>query len=355
MVMRSIVNCDLDEKWVLSRQIPTFYKEMFMWFKRLCPVPEPKTGQAVRKQIIWHNRAIMVNRQTISCKKMFEHDILIIDDIVDSEGVILSYELLMETYPTIRLNPLKYMGWCQAIPARWRRSLIGSAPLTVQERREDSMIETNGKQMPLTNLKSKFFYNKLVPCRAPTAQGRWVAEGADFGEDWHKVYEMAYKVTASTRLQSLQHRIIHRYFPNRRFLHTRQVIDDPFCDNCGEIDTMQHYFFECSYVRKFWRGLSSMLNERTDAAGTIEITCYNALFGGRQYANIVNCMILLAKQFIVTQHSHDTAPNMQAFRPVLSRMFDMEKTIAVKGSKVDEFRDRWKLFIRPGTLELLID
>ena len=65
-------------------------------------------------------------------------------------------------------------------------------------------------QMPLANLKSKLFYNELVPCRVPTAQGRWVAEGADFGEDWHMVYEMAHKVTASTRLQSLQHIIIHR-------------------------------------------------------------------------------------------------------------------------------------------------
>ena len=32
-----------------------------------------------------------------------EHDILIIDDVVDSEGVILSYESFMETYSTIRL------------------------------------------------------------------------------------------------------------------------------------------------------------------------------------------------------------------------------------------------------------
>ena len=129
--------------------------------------------------------------------------------------------------------------------------MIGIALLTVQERREDPMIETNVKQMPLTNLKSKFFYNELVSCRAPTAQERWVAEGADFDEYWHKVYEMAYKVTVSSRLQSLQHIIIHRYFPNLRFLYTKQVIDGPFCDNCGEIDTIQHYSFECSYVRKF--------------------------------------------------------------------------------------------------------
>ena len=70
--MHSIVNCNLDDEWVLSRQIPTFYKEMFMWFKPSCPAAEPNTGKAVRKQMIWHNTAIVVNRQTTSCKKMHE-------------------------------------------------------------------------------------------------------------------------------------------------------------------------------------------------------------------------------------------------------------------------------------------
>ena len=72
----------------------------------------------------------------------------------------------------------------------------------------------------------------------------WTAEGIEFGDDWHKVYEMAFQVTGSTRLQS----IVHRYFPSREFLYTRRVIEDPLCDNCGEVESLQHYFFECSYL-----------------------------------------------------------------------------------------------------------
>ena len=75
-----------------------------------------------------------------------------------------------------------------------------------------------------------YFYAQQVTHVIPSSQRRWVSNGIDF-DKWEMVYKRAFKTTASTKLQSLQYRVIHRYFPMRRFLHTRQVVSDPFCDN----------------------------------------------------------------------------------------------------------------------------
>ena len=55
--------------------------------------------------------------------------------------------------------------------------------------------------------------------------------------------------------------------------------------------------------------------------------------------------MLLGKQFIVNQHYSDSIINLQAFRPVLLKHFNMEKAIAHDQSKVDRLRDRWRAFI----------
>ena len=103
-------------------------------------------------------------------------------------------------------------------------------------------------------------YQLALPYNKPTAQSRWEQEGVDFGERWIHIYRIPFEVTTSTRLQTLQYRIVQRYFPTRRYLYSRRVIDDPFCDDCGLVDSLYttkeiviyHYFFECHEVREFW-------------------------------------------------------------------------------------------------------
>ena len=348
--LNTIVRTDFDERWIASRPIPEFYKEMLVWFKGVQPMVSPTTGKTIRMQSIWHNNVIRVQNRTLASRQMMEQEVVLIDDITDNEGALLTHEALLESYPTARVNPLVYMGWCRAIPRQWRQTLVGSAPLTVDERREEAGIVIQGKEVALSNIKSSYFYIKQIPDNIPNAQRRWEAEGIDFGNDWRSIYEMSFKVTTSTRLQSLQHRIIHRYFPNRKFLYTRQVINDPFCDNCGEVDTLQHYVLWCADLHSFWRELAGTVNVKMTAATTVEFNCRNILFGCSSYTNVINLIVLVAKQFIVTQHMNDVTPNVQAFRPALLKMFNMEKCIAYKNMEMVSLRTRWEPFIADGNV-----
>ena len=164
-------------------------------------------------------------------------------------------------------------------------------------------------------------------------------------QDWESVYERAFKTT--TRLQSLQFIIIHRYFPTRRFLCTRQVVNDPFCDNCGLVDGLEHYFFDCAEVHDFWLELEEIINAKGIA---MRFARQEVLFGADRFSSIINLIDLVAKQFIVNQNYDNGCKGMPLFRAALLKMFNMEKLIAIKNDRIEKFRIRWAAFVGTGDL-----
>ena len=145
------------------------------------------------------------------------------------------------------LRPLTFMGWSRIMPRHWHLLAAGgSPPLTVEDEEDTVSINYKGKALALCQVTCCHLYQLALPYNKPTAQSRWEQE-VDFGERWTHVYRLPvpFEVTTSTRLQTLQYRIVQRYFPTRRYLYSRRVIDDPFCDDCGLVDSLYHYFFEC--------------------------------------------------------------------------------------------------------------
>ena len=192
----------------------TFIKK---WFEALGLVTEPESAQAIRQQPMWHNMWINVEGRALACRGNIEEMIPLVDNFIDSEGKILSYQKFVELNVGIRINHLTYIGWCKAVPAHWRRKLLGSQRLDSTQGLQDTILVVNGKEMSIAMLRPSFVYALLVPYSIPTAQKRWETDGVNFGNNWDKVYERPFKVTTSTKLQSLQYKITHRFFPTRRF------------------------------------------------------------------------------------------------------------------------------------------
>ena len=335
----------LDDQWIKRRCIPMFYKEMLRWFKALEISKEPNTGQKVREQPMWHNGFITVQGKTLSSNENIEKRIALVDDFLGGDGRVLSYHAFMEQNRGLSVNPLTYMGWCRAIPPTWKRLAVGTDRLSASEKEKIPTLSVKGKDVIITLIKPSFFNGLLVKQVKPTAQLRWETDGVDFGDEWNKVYARAFNVTKSTKLQSLQFKIIHRIFPTRRFLCVRNITDDPFCDNCGEIESIEHYFFACEQVQIFWRKLVVELNNKLSIREQIELDCDKVLFGTAMYSKVINFIILLAKQFIVTQHYQDSIIQYEQFLPVVIRNFEIEKLIARSDVEKEKFCNRWTPFI----------
>ena len=258
--------CDLtlvnyQRGWINSRPITQYYKEMLIWFMEAVPMKNPQNGIAVRKQIVWHNKEIRIDKEVILNRVLYNKDIKYIDDFTDSRGRLLGYNAFKERH-SIFIGPLRYMSLICAIPADWKRKLMDSESLSTEEKRAFPHIEIQGKNIPIQSVKSSFYRSAWNESRAPRGQLKWETEGIGLDVDWKAIFSLPFKVTASTKLQSLQYRILHRYLPTRRFLCIRGVVDDPFCNECGEIETIQHYVVDCHEVKLFWNEVAEKVNQK---------------------------------------------------------------------------------------------
>ena len=342
--IREIVAMNFDRKWVWNLQIPEFYKDMLTWFREVVPVTNPVDGRGVRKQCLWNNTAICIDNRPLKPWALMDPEVNYIDNLVDGNGIPMIYEAFVQKYPESRVKRLRYMSLIHAIPRQWKVLLRGSDCLTEQETYRRAMINIKGKLIPLALVKCKYFYEKWISAVTPAAQQRWRDEGFDFGDKWAKIYSLPFSITLSTKLQSLQYRILHRYIPTRRYLCIRNVIEDPFCDHCGQVETLQHLLFNCFEVKQFWDKLATIIKRRTKLT-EIRFTVRNVIFGLLGDKEIVNIIVLLGKQFVVSQRHMDRSITVDAFRHVVEKHCKIEKAIAIKNKRFDWFNNRWRYFL----------
>lgn len=213
------------------------------------------------------------------------------------------------------------------------------------ERHQIPTVLIKGKDVPVTFIRSSFFYYLHISDCVPAAQKRWQDEGINFGDDWAKMYNLAFDITSSTKLQSLQYRILHRYWPTRKYLCIRNIVDDPFCDYCGVVETLEHCLFYCSDVELFLGRLEATINLRLSVETRITLTAVEVIFGNPKRGRIINLIILVAKQFILQQRYRDKPMTIDIFRQYLLKMFHIEKTNAYLSTKIENFRRKWQPFI----------
>ena len=134
-----------DEHLVDILNVVSFYKKVLRQFRSLCPVSEPKHGMDVRRQYFWHNKALIVDGKPIFNSWSYSNGIKQINGFLDDSGQFLPYQAFQARFPAIRmrLNPLTYMGWSQAMPRQQWRALAadGSPPLTEEDREEAVSIK----------------------------------------------------------------------------------------------------------------------------------------------------------------------------------------------------------------------
>ena len=114
------------------------------------------------------------------------------------------------------------------------------------------------------------------------------------------MYVIPYESTAETYLQSLQFRIIHRYFACKYNLHLWNIGGDE-CEFCNDADTLSYYFAECDSVVQFWKFLKRWFIRTFQFV--INFTSLDIQLGIPNYDNsndvmILNFVILFAKYYI---------------------------------------------------------
>ena len=92
-----------------------------------------------------------------------------------------------------------------------------------------------------------FWSRKLIPC----ANGFWSRKsGLEIDEH---IWSIPQVVTKETMLQVLQWKMLHDIFPTNMLQCKMKVRDDRMCSYCNDvIDYIEHFFFDCPTIKKFW-------------------------------------------------------------------------------------------------------
>ena len=207
-------------------------------------------------------------------------------------------------------------------------------------------ITYSDKEIPMTKIKTKQLYNLINKTNiVPTAFARWQNEG--LGQpSWSAVMSIPYRCTKSTKLQTFQYQIIHRFITTNKFLHVRGIVESASCKYCQSIDTIVHYFFACRSVREFWNKVFQFINRNTLPERHI-VNVSNILFGIIDAPSVVNLIILLAKHYLYICKRNERMINVDSFLEYVGKVQRTELLAANDCKKeLTKVERKWKAFVR---------
>lgn len=339
--IHDLLNCRYIESDLLRLGIPNFYLKVLGNFRRLNKLTSPKTSDQLKREYIWFNEYIKCDGKTIFEGSMYRCGISYVGDVMDSRGKLLRYDELKQKFPSLRLNFLRYMGIISAIPESWKNKVRGPSEREGADGVLQGQIIMGDKHIFLHKLRTRDIYNLGMKKCIPTALTRWENEGLA-PLKWSEILQLPYNCTRSTRLQSFQFQIIHRYIPTKKYLHLRGLAKTPICFRCNRIDNIAHHFYLCPSVKYFWNDVFSFINECTKKR--MRPTLQNVMFGMLTASPVLNLLIIVGKCYI---HSCNVRERPITFNSYLSRVieeFEVEKRVAIGCSiKISDLHDRWKI------------
>ena len=215
---------------------------------------KPKEPQ---KETIFHNNAIKIDNQTIYYQDWHLKGIIHLNDIIDKNGNLYSWEVFSEKF-NIK-DYFKYISLLHAIPRNWKQRMKES-------KKKLSNIMTE-KIQKLKHIKkpSRIFYQELLKdcITEPTvSQEKWLNilnTNIDKNE-WSNYYTLPFSCSKVMKLRFFQMKILHRTLPLNKWLYRCKLSATPNCSFCKiSVETIEHLLFECNTSKNIWFNLSEWL------------------------------------------------------------------------------------------------
>lgn len=219
----------------------------------------PTDGEEVTREIIWFNSRITSANNMLArdqWHKWIEAGILTIGQITHpAEGRLLGQEEIAEKFG-LNVNFLQALSLRSSIPFEWRKLLSNGNRGDQQPKYE---FRIRDQKFDILNSHQRSWYKAIVLSKAQEIKRKasWDKElfrneEAEGNIDWEETYTLPYQVSRETKLHSFFYKLVHRLCPCNKYLHMIRIKDSPNCTTCQELDSLTHFFVECSKVKAFW-------------------------------------------------------------------------------------------------------
>ena len=273
-------------------QLTPFYKELFMFFKDLHRGSE-FTG------ILWNNKELCINKQTIFKDDWCRNGVLYIRDLLDSTYTMLSRQELRNKY-NISVDPLYYNS-LKCIVHNWLKNENNYKYLdpNYKVNLDSSVFRLNDCFIDIQKAKSRDYYDILIEKKfePPTNVHYW--QNVRISKDVVlSSIETIKKCTKETYLIALQVKIVHNILATNKKMSDWSIKHSSKCDFCAGCDTVLHHMWECHHTRNIINFICR--NLKSDDFKN-NLTQPGFLFGTGDLR--VDNMFLIIKSYIYIYHA----------------------------------------------------
>ena len=318
------------------KQYPTFYYELIQIWGKACGKEPPRTSE-ICEEVLWNNKMITFNGDSLFNKHFILKGILTIRDIIDEYGVPLSWQDAQQKYSLNSSLIFHWYGLIKSIPMIWKDELQRNIPYSSGNNRNECCIIT-----------SKIAYQRLLKpiTKPPTAQNSLVKLLEPTDINWKEVYMLPRQVTIESSLCSFQYKILNNILYLNEKLFKFKIADSPLCSLCKtENESMLHLFCECAVTSNLLEQFKLWVSDIFHF-GKIDIDPQTIIFGAWNLKTsdfiLINHMILLFKRYIYLRRQDRHGPNITGLKSFIKNIETVECQIASDKEKLSFHYKKWE-------------
>ena len=213
-----LLRCNYDEKCLDQSGMPSFYKQILLFFKDLRVLFNQDTGQ---NMILFNNKEILIYGKTVCYNKWLERNVIAVHDLLgQSTGKFLSYHEFKQYY-NLNCNFLTFFQVISAIPKHLLEKAKSSKHLDKGNFDRNNVIFHLSPSMSLNLLKmqSRDYYWLLN--RGDTkATGliKWEKELQLVDFKWENYFNSIKTLCNETKLRDFYYKLLHRIVTTKRVI-----------------------------------------------------------------------------------------------------------------------------------------
>jgi hypothetical protein len=338
--------CQMDYK-EKPKGFPHFYWQVWQSWMEIREITklEKRSPIEVRRECLWLNKNIKLNKKMIKWNKWREHGINIIHDIVDEKGNFLTQNKIEELYG-FKCDILLYNALKDVIPTEWRKEIkLMTVPRDAVSFKESIYIKIGKNDKSLTKITNKDLYWILVRKKQikPIFMDKLQQELGIAEDEWETILKMP-KCITHTKIQTFQYKLLFNLLPCNLYLNRIQKCDSNKCRECNRLDDSAHYLFECPRVVPFWNSFMDWWNAMTNGATYLDKRSAITGFVGKDpKIQTLNACLLLAKWHIYKCNLSESQPFFYKFLCDLKQNLNIEYAIAINKNKIQDYNTKWQM------------
>ena len=184
--------------------------------------------------------------------QLLDKGITTVSDVIDSDGAVLKMDELKQIYSIHHLNLLHYLRVQQNI-----KSLFKKTKLCTFSSAERPFVPFHLKKIFINKKDTSVFYKISSKQRKNqhSMKFKWHNDLQIYFDDkiWTNIFKICFTSVTSNDLIWFQVKVIYRLLGTKSYLHKLGIMEDSFCSQCGERETLTHLFVDCYSVKEKWK------------------------------------------------------------------------------------------------------